>query len=192
MGAYGLAAHAELQKSTVKTKLGFIKEACVSKKAAVGDVFLIPLDEGRNGLGQLAGDWNGELYVVIYDKVVSDAASPADVDNQPLQFAALTLDAKLHHGDWRIIGNRKQNIETIPQPWFKVGVEGQTYVEARDRSVTRPATATESAALRLRTVVAPVRLENALKALHGIGEWQPRFDELRASYAKESADLIRH
>ena len=163
----------------------------MGKKVFVGDVFLIPLDEGRYGIGQLAGDWKGELYVVIYDKVVSAEASPADVDNEPLQFAALTLDAKLYHGDWRIIGNRKENIETIPQPWFKVGVDGQTYVEARDRSVARPATAVEATALRLRTVVAPVRLENALKALHGIGDWHPRFDELRAGYAAESADLIQ-
>ena len=117
-------------------------------------------------------------------------ASPADIDNAPLQFAALTLDAKIHHGDWPIIGNRKENIGTIPQPWFKVWVEGQTYVEARDRSVIRPATTEEATALRLRTVVAPVRLEKALKAFHGIGEWQPRFDELRAEYAAESANLI--
>jgi hypothetical protein len=162
----------------------------VGKKVVVGDVFLISLNEGRYGIGQLAGDWQGELYVVIYDKIVSADAAPADVDNEPLLFAALTLDAKLHRGDWRIIGNRKENIGTIPQPWFRVGVEGQTYIEARDRSVTRPASTTEAAALRLRTVVAPVRLENALKALHGIGEWHPRFDELRAAYAAESADLI--
>jgi len=163
----------------------------MGKKVVVGDVFLIPLNEERYGIGQLAGDWNGELYVIIYDKVVSAEASPADVDNAPLLFAALTLDAKLHRGDWRIIGNRKENIETIPQPWFKVGVEGQTYVEARDRSVTRLATTKEAAALKLRTVVAPVRLENALKALHGAGEWHPRFEELRAEYAIESADLLR-
>ncbi len=163
----------------------------MGKKVVVGDVFLIPLDGSRYGIGQLAGEWKGELYVVVYEKVVSIGASPADVDNSPLQFAALTLDAKIYHGDWLIIGNRKDNIESIPQPWFKVGVEGQTFVEARDRSVIRPATAEEATALRLRTVVAPVRLEKALKASHGIGEWQARFDELRAEYAVESANLIR-
>lgn len=163
----------------------------MGKNLVVGDVFLIPIDERQYGIGQLAGNWKGELYVVIFDKLVSADASPADVDNEPLRFAALTLDAKLHHGDWLIIGNRKENLQTIPQPWFKVGVEGQTYIESRDRSVTRPATSTEATALRLRTVVAPVRLENALKALHGIGEWHPRFDELFAGYAAASADLMR-
>ena len=149
----------------------------MGKKAVVGDVFLIPLDDRRYGIGQLAGDWKGELYVVIYDKVVSADASPTDVDNEPIKFAALTLDAKLYHGDWRIIGNHNDNVATISQPWFKVCVAGQTYVESRDRSVTRPATAEEAAILKLRTVVAPIRLEKALKASHGIGEWHARRQE---------------
>ena len=39
-------------------------------KLKVGDVFLVPLDGERYGIGQLAGDWKSELYVVIYDKLV--------------------------------------------------------------------------------------------------------------------------
>jgi hypothetical protein len=152
--------------------------------------FLIPLDGKRYGIGQLAGDWKGELYVVIYDKLVARSASPDDVDGAGLQFAALTLDAKFHHGDWPIIGNRQDNLPDLPQPWFKVGVGGETHIEARDRSVTRRATSTEEAGLRNRTVVAPVRIENALKALHGLAEWNPRFDDLHAAYALQSAKLV--
>lgn len=159
-------------------------------KLKIGDVFLVPLDDERCGLGQLAGDWKGELYVVIYDKLVSRGASSEDVLGAGLQFAALTLDAKLYHGDWPVIGNRQDNLSDLPQPWFKVEVDGQTHIEARDRSVTRPATSTEAAQLRHRTVVAPVRIENALKALNGLGEWNPRFDELRADYAPLSAKLV--
>ncbi|MFD2134574.1 Imm26 family immunity protein [Novosphingobium resinovorum] len=167
------------------------KEVGVGQKVIFGDVFLITLDGERYGIGQLAGDWKGELYVVIFDKVVSSNASSADIDDEPLLFAAVSLDANLHHGDWRIIGNRASNVEALPQPWFKVNVEGRTFVEARDRSVTRPAAEAEAASLRLRTVVAPVRLENAIKAISGICEWQPRFEELRADYAISSADLLQ-
>jgi hypothetical protein len=159
-------------------------------RLAVGDVFLVPVDGERYGIGQLAGDWKGELYVVIYDKLVSRNASPADVDGAGLRFAALTLDAKFYHGDWPVIGNRRDNLTNLPQPWFKVGVDGETHIEARDRSVTRRATLAEEAILRHRTVVAPVRIENALKALHGHTEWNPRFDELHADYALQSAKLI--
>ena len=162
----------------------------MAKKASVGDVFLIPIEGDRYGIGQVAGDWKGELYLVVYDREVSINASPNEIDGAFLQFATLSLDAKLHNGDWPIIGSRQDNIEGIPQPWFKVGYNEQTYVEARDRSVFRPATATEEARLRLRTVVAPVRLEKALKARHGFGDWHSRYDELTAEYASESAKLI--
>ena len=159
-------------------------------RVTVGDVFLVPIDGERYGIGQLAGDWKGELYVVIFDKLVKRDASTADVNGAGLQLAALTLDAKFHHGDWPLIGNRRDNLPGLPQPWFKVGVGGETHIEARDRSVTRRATSTEEAALRHRTVVAPVRIENALKALHGLVEWNSHFDELSADYALLSAKLV--
>ena len=154
-------------------------------KLAVGDVFLVPLDGERYGVGQLAGDWKGELYVVV-----SHDASPADIEGAELTFAALTLDAKFHHGDWPVVGNRRDNLPDIPQPWFAVGVGGETHIEARDRSVTRRATSAEAAGLRNRTVVAPVRVEKATKAFHGLGEWDARFDDLRADYALQSAKLV--
>nr|WP_294850301.1 Imm26 family immunity protein [uncultured Sphingomonas sp.] len=159
-------------------------------KLEVGDVFLVPVDGEQYGVGQLAGNWKGELYVVIFDKLVSRNASPSDTANADLQFAALTLDAKFHHGDWPVIGNRTDNLADIPQPWFKVGVGNATYIEARNRTVSRRATASEESALRYRTVVAPVRIENALKALHGIGDWNPRFEQLRADYTKLSSKLV--
>lgn len=163
----------------------------MSQKAQVGDVFLIRIDDLKFGIGQIAGDWKGELYIVIYDAVYdSENVDPANVEAvQPL-FAALSLDAKIHNGDWPIIGNITSNLDRIPQPVFKVNQGGQTFLESRDRSLTRPVSHAEAEALRLRTVVAPVRLENALKASLGIGDWHPKFDDLRADYAYESSRLI--
>lgn len=162
----------------------------MSKKAKLGDVFLLPLDEQRSGIGQIAGDWNGELYVVVYDKLVSSDALPIDLVGIPLLLAALTLDAKFYHGDWRIVGNLQESLGSIPQPWFKVSHGPKFFIESRDRSSTRPATALEAAKLRLRTVVAPVRVESAFKAMHGIGDWNSRYDHLRPAYVIESARLI--
>lgn len=157
----------------------------------VGDVFLVPLDEERCCIGQVAGDWKGELYVVVYDKVVPHEATPADIDGAWLQFAALTLDAKFYHGDWQIVGNRRDNLSQLPQPWFKVRISGVPHIEARDRSVSRPATPEEAALLRNRTVSSPAVIDGALKALHGLEEWNPHYEKLRADYAFESARLIR-
>jgi hypothetical protein len=163
----------------------------MSQKARVGDVFLLPIDTSRFGIGQIAGDWKGELYVVIYDAVhATEEVDPKSVLSEKPLFAALSLDAKIHHGDWRIIGNVPENLERIPHPVFKVNQDGRVFLESRDRSVTRPASSSEADALRLRTVVAPVRLENALKAYNGVGDWNPKYDELRADYAFESSRLV--
>lgn len=160
-------------------------------KVRIGDVFLIPIDGLRWGGGQIAGNWKGELYIIIFDALYSDEAiDPESVVAAKPLLAALSLDAKLHHGDWRIIGNVKANLGRFPQPVFKVNQDGAIFVESRDRSATRLASSAESEALRLRTVVAPVRLENALRAHNGIGDWDPKYDDLLYRYALESSQYV--
>jgi hypothetical protein len=83
-----------------------------------------------------------------------------------------------------------ENLPGVPQPVFKVNHAGQMFLESRDRTVFRPASSSEEQVLRLRNVVAPVRLEKALKAHNGLGDWNPRYDELLANYAQESSHLI--
>lgn len=158
------------------------------QKAHLGDIFLIPIDPSRFGIGQIAGDWKGELYLVIYDQVCDGGnVNPENVIGATPLFACLSLDAKIYNGDWRIVGNLKENLQSIPQPVFKVNQDGKVYLETRDRSFTRLASENEARALRLRTVVAPIRIEKALKAFNGIGEWNPIYDDLRYSYALESS-----
>ena len=160
----------------------------MTQKAHVGDVFLVPIEGSRSGIGQIAGNWKGELYIVIYDAVFEgENVDPKQVVGAKPLFAALSLDAKIHHGDWRIIGNVTENLAGIPQPVFKVNQDGAVFLESRDRSMTRPASGAEAEALRLRTVVAPVRLEKALQAHNGVGDWNPRYDDLRYDYALESS-----
>lgn len=163
----------------------------MKNKVDVGDVFLIPLDAAGFGVGQVAGNWNGELYFLIYDAAYpTREVDPKLVISQTPLFAALSLDAKIFHGDWPIIGNVTENLGSIPQPAFKVNQEGRVFLESRDRSVSRPATCDEDAALRFRNVVAPIRLENALKAHKGIGDWNPKYEDLRFKYALESSRFV--
>jgi hypothetical protein len=112
------------------------------------------------------------------------------VNTAKLLFAALSLDAKIYHGHWPIVGNVKKNLKRIPQPVFKIDQGGRMYLESRDSSIYRPASNSQAERLRYRTIVAPIRLENALKALCGVGEWHPDYDELRADYAFDSARVL--
>lgn len=138
--------------------------------------------------------FDGEVAVFGEDRPPgvygAEGVDPSSVIAEKPLFAALTLDAKIHHGDWRIIGNVTDNLNSIPQPVFKMNQETRVHLEFRDRAISRPASSSEAASLRLRTVVAPVRLENALKACNGVGQWNPQHGELRFDYALASSSAL--
>lgn len=160
-------------------------------KSRPGDVFLVPLDQNDAALGQVLASWKGELYIAIYDLKVPLSETNASLvcGREPL-IAALSLDAKLWHGDWPIIGNVTSNLAGILHPVFKVGHNGSTYLVTRDRSVLRKALPEEASQLRLRTVYAPVALQNAILAHFGLGERLPRYEEFAYEYARRSSSLI--
>jgi hypothetical protein len=159
--------------------------------ASKGDVFLIPLDESRVGLGQVVDVLPSELYLVAFAGSWPAYSPPIanDVIGREPRFATLSFDAKLWNGDWRIIGNTVENLPSIRLPLFKVRCTGCVLVEKHDGSKSRLASTDEAQFLRYRSTVAPVRLENAVKADHGIADWNPAFDKLFYSYAKDSSEL---
>jgi hypothetical protein len=160
-------------------------------RAKVGDVFLVPLDGKSWALGQIVSAWNDELYVAIFgQKLETPELDPHSVDGQEPVYLALTLDAKLFHGDWPILGNLRENLADFPQPAFKVRQSGVVHIEARDRSISRPASPTEAEILRYRTVSSPAMLEKAIRAHFGFGEWSPHYDEFHADYAYQSGRLL--
>lgn len=155
-----------------------------------GDVFLIPIDAERAAGGQVIDAWSDELYVAVFDGVVApgfqDAA--AIVNSEPI-FLTLTLDAKLWHGDWPVIGNIQESRRRVPQPMFKVRHSGQIYVESRDRAVFRPASEREATELRYRTVSSPAVIDEAVKAHFGVGDWNLNYGDLRSDYASSSSKM---
>ncbi|PJI38590.1 MAG: hypothetical protein CTR54_21185 [Rhizobium sp.] len=160
-------------------------------QAEVGDVFLVPLDGKGWALGQLVSAWNHELYVAVFGhKVETRDVNPHCVVDQEPVFLALTLDAKLFHGDWPILGNVRENLASFPQPAFKVRRSGVLHIESRDRTVSRPASPAEAEILRYRSVSSPAVIEKAIQAHFGIGEWSPHYDDFPAAYAFESARLL--
>lgn len=117
------------------------------------------------------------LYVNAWK--ASSPPAPQEVVDQAVLFASLTLDAKLYHGDWAIIGNVTNNLANIKLPLSKVRISGEMHIESHDGRWSRHATPEEAEQLRFRKTVAPVRLEKALKAHYGILEPHPAYDELR-------------
>lgn len=160
-------------------------------QAKAGDVFLVPLDGKSWALGQLVSDYEGELYVAIFcQKVETTELDPRSVIGLKPAFLALTLDAKLFHGDWPLLGNVQENLSSFPQPTFKVRQSGVVQIESRDRTVSRPATPAEAEILRYRSVSSPAVIEGAVKAHFDAGEWNPHYEDLDANYAFESSRLM--
>lgn len=160
-------------------------------QAKVGDVFLVPLDDKNCALGQIISAWNEELYVAIFDqKFEARLEDPNSVLTREPALLALTLDAKLFHGDWPILGNVQENLDQFPQPAFKVRQSGVVYIESRDRTVSRPASSAEAEILRYRSVSYPAVIEEAAQGFFDVCEWNPHFDKIRADYAFESSRLL--
>lgn len=165
------------------------KEGGVEAKA--GDVFLIPVSGSSYGMGQVVARYGEELYLVVYEVLTSrEAATPELVLDEEPVLASLSLDAKLWHGHWPIIGNTTKNLTKISEPAFKINVGGAVLIESQDRSKNKEADPEQVDKLRYRTTVAPVRLENAIRALHtGVG-WNAAYDRLSYRYALETSRLL--
>jgi len=159
--------------------------------AKVGDVFLIPLKGGDGVGGQIVSAWNEELYIAVFGQRLDLRERDLSIVTRGMPvFLTLTLDAKLWHGDWLIIGNRKDNLGAFPQPAYKVRQDGVIHIESRDRTLSRPASPAEANKLRYRTVSAPAVVEDAVAALLLEREWNPLYDDLRSDYAILSSKLL--
>ncbi len=153
------------------------------KSLKVGDVIAIPVDEARVGLAQVVGQYKRALYFSVFRRLWPSGAV-GDVEealNDEVILLALSFDARLHSGDWRVIGHCEIKPESAPLPAYLEGVSPPGSYEVVDHSGTlrRAATATDVEQMPPRQIVAPIRIENALRAFHGLDLWIDEYERLR-------------
>jgi hypothetical protein len=152
----------------------------------VGDLFLVPIDEARVALGQAAALYGQHAYFfAVFELVMHTENVAVDLAlASPVSFMALSFDAKVAAGDWPIIGNRAVD-PAWPLPAYKEIVSVLGRVEIVDHSGTRrrPARGTEAEWVPNRTIVAPIRIERAVRARQGLGPWREEYERLRPSLA---------
>jgi len=145
-------------------------------KIKEGDVFTIPVDENRVGFGQIIKIPNkNNFIIVVFQEICITTEIPAvnEIINFSPLFLGYTMDAKLYHKHWKIIGNNNSNIDLIPLPNYRLGTPpDDIYITDYSGKVLRPAKKEEYEKLEHKTVRAPVGYENALKAYHNLKEWQ--------------------
>lgn len=164
----------------------------MSIDAKIGDLFSIPLNTtGSYGLGIVAGKYKSELYLVLFEERFDDSLTIAKVQVSTLTplFASSSLDAKIWHGHWPIV---REGIDTseIAQPVYKVEEPSGFIAESFDRKFRKVIDINVAKQLNYRKGVAPIRLENALKAHHGLAQWDNIFDELSYTTVMKSNQIL--
>ena len=130
----------------------------MARSLQVGSVFTIPLDDARVGVGQLVAAYNQPHYFYVgvfrpaYDR--NSVPPPASAAVKPLALLALTMDVKITHGDWEVIGTADVAAGT-PLPAYKEAVGTFDHIDVVDFSGTmrRRATDLEASWLPNRTIV---------------------------------------
>jgi hypothetical protein len=161
-------------------------------KAKLGDVFQIPLDGARVGYGQVVAQPQKDvLFVCLFAAVSKTEEQPnlQTILRSEILLAGNTFDGKIWHGHWPVVGNVPPS-SAIALPKYREGLPGHAFVESFDMTKRRVATIEEESVLPFRTFVAPIRLENALKALLGTGEWLEEYDHMRYELVQRSSKVV--
>ena len=151
-------------------------------KLKEGDIFTVPIDKERIGFGQIVHISNKNNFIIVVFKSVwpiNRKMEFAEIVKDDILLMGYTMDAKLYHKHWAVIGNYKDNLSLMQFPYYKLGTfPGDIYLLDHAGKKIRKCTRKEFESLEYRNVVAPVRYEKALKAYYKLEEWQKGFDDL--------------
>lgn len=155
-------------------------------KLRAGDVFEMPLDDGRLGYGVVIVG-GGVLYVIILRTLHSHRPRPEVLHADPIALVGWTMDALIYHGRWSIVFSGYPSREDVPYPNWKVRVHDsakQTSIQTTDFTgrVLGPATPEEIELLDNQSSRSPIAYQDALEALHRIRPWRPDYDRLTPEY----------
>ena len=122
------------------------------QKVSVGDVFAIPLSDGRWALGQVVEEWMPRIIcVALFDRVVPKPAA-VDFTNLGSVIALPSVAmAEVANGYWTKVGNTSVQADRGFAPHAEF--ESQRFVGA--------------------TWSSGKIVEDFLSAYHGIGSWEP-------------------
>jgi len=168
-------------------------------KLNVGDVFTIPIEDNAFGIGQIIymPKDKHNFIMIVFDRKYS---SKEDVNFECLKdlkiiFLGYTVDAKLYHKDWEIIGNNTSNLSTVKFPCYKLGLPREDYPDGA-RLVDYKGNVLANINkdifdnLSYQYEVGPIRFQNALKAHFGLQEWIPEdYDKILYSKTLESVQI---
>ncbi|WP_375429866.1 Imm26 family immunity protein [uncultured Friedmanniella sp.] len=164
----------------------------------VGDVFILPTNDGRNVVGQVValGEQPQLYYLAVFDEVISHDTPVErflEATSSPVLFFGLSMNAKFKAGHWTMIGN-KPVASNIKLPAYKetVGFPPKWEVVDYTGAKRRRATELEAELLPYRKIVSPMYFEVALRAHLGLEPWNDVFNTILPQGGVSSSDLFEH
>jgi hypothetical protein len=159
-------------------------------KLSEGDIFEIPLPDGRLGYGIIlrrGGLTNGGTpYVAIYHAVYSERQKASDIVCGEIALAGWTTDALIYHGEWTVIAYGME-LPSVPFPNFKVAVADKIYVTDVEGRLLGEATAAERELLDYQFSRTAICYQDAFEALNGFKEWEGNYEKLTPAYSAARA-----
>ena len=162
-------------------------------KLTEGDVFNIPIDDKHVGFGQIIYQKNknsGVFMIIVFKgKFKKDASlNFEEVKGSGILYMGYTMDAKLYHKHWDLMGNYPFDIDSLTLPFYRLGTPpDDIYILDYTGKKLRECTLEEFDKLHYKSSVAPIRYEKALKAYHKLLDWDIDYDKL---LYKEERDFI--
>ena len=142
-------------------------------KLKVDDIFTITISSDEVGFGQIVAFPNKSTLLIIVFDLKQKVESDYDIEkilSSKILFLGYTLDAKLYHKHWKVIGNRPA--KSVVLPYNKIGTPpDDIFITDYKGKKLRRCTIDEFDSLEYQNVIAPVRYENALKAYYGLQDW---------------------
>jgi len=164
-------------------------------KLKTGDVFSVPIDDERVGVGQIVATYGKDAYYfAIFDSVAA-AGTSIDLDealNERIAILALSLDAKLAVGHWSVVGNRPVRPGLLCQHSKR-----PSEVPSGSTSWTTPGSDADPLRAQRRSCSPTVRsslpcaLEKALRAKHGLEPWTEAYSDLAPNETTTTERLFR-
>lgn len=84
------------------------------KRPKFGDVFVVPLDDGRLSFGRMLQ----RTLMAFYDLIADDVPSVEHIVSRPVLFKIWVIDSSLRSGAWRIPENRSVDDDLAMEPQF--------------------------------------------------------------------------
>jgi hypothetical protein len=180
--------------------------------AHIGDIFSIPLGDGRIAIGQIfeTSSPPGLAVILVFEQLFPDGEPPSldqlkqCIATKPV-FMASSFDSPISRGEWSRLANMPPVLDRSKSPAFRVaGLPLGLILQSYDWKRKRLARPREINAAPNHYSISPKWLEDAVKAYFGVKElkWQARFDKLlfknvvpfgrRKDYGHAKTDVASH